>query len=230
MLSELARLGVRYSVARLEVGDYDVGGVYGVERKSSGDFVNSVIDGRLFEQAKYLRESYETAIIVVEGDLSEEVSRRQVSLNPLFGALAALAENGVSVLQVRSYAETALLIYVLWKRLQKHGSSFLVRSKKKVFKESTSIPVVQLNLIASLPGISREMADRILREFHTPRRFFTATPAELRRIHGLGPKRIQKILQVLDTSYVSAKMLSDSRKAEANSNEEELDQARGEGE
>jgi DNA excision repair protein ERCC-4 len=207
VLSELARLGVRYQLARLEVADYDVGGRYGVERKTAGDFINSLIDGRLFEQAKYLRDAYDTAIIVIEGDLMEETRFRQIKLNPLFGAFAALAENGVSVLQVSGFRETALLIYVLWRRLQKEGSNFLVRTKKKVFKETTSVPTIQLNLIATLPGISREMAEKILLEFKTPRKFFTASPVELRKINGLGPRRIQKILQILDTNYEKAKLL-----------------------
>lgn len=207
VISELARLGVRYQLTRLEVADYDVGGKYGLERKTAGDFINSIIDGRLFEQAKYLREAYDTAIIVIEGSLSDEVKYRQVKLNPLFGAFAALAENGVSVLQVNDYRETALLIYILWKRLQKEGTNFFVKTKKKVFKESSSIPAIQLNLIATLPGVSRETAEKILREFKTPRKFFLASPTELRKIDGLGPKKIQKILQVLDTDYEKAKLL-----------------------
>jgi len=138
VISELARLGVRYQLARLEVADYDVGGKYGLERKTAGDFINSIIDGRLFEQAKYLRETYDTAIIVIEGSLSDEVKYRQVKLNPLFGAFAALAENGVSVLQVNDYRETRSSYISCGKGYKRREPTFSSRQRKR-FSRSRAV-------------------------------------------------------------------------------------------
>jgi ERCC4-type nuclease len=56
-------------------------------------------------------------------------------------------------------------------------------------------------MVAAIPGISRELAHRILMHFKTPRKFFKASPAELRRVEGLGEARIAKILEALDTVY-----------------------------
>lgn len=213
VIPELARLGVRFEFKRLDVADYDVGGVYGIERKTPGDFLNSILDRRLFEQARYLRQSYRVPLVVVEGDLSRETEYREVSLNQAYGALLALAENGVSVVQTAGPRETALLVYIAAKRLEKRGGSYAPPVKLKVVKKlNTSIPVAQLNLLATLPGVSYELAEKILLEFKTPRRFFTATPAELRRVPGLGPKKIQRILAVLDTVYESAKSLASGEK------------------
>ena len=74
VLPELLRLGVRVSIERLEVGDYVVGDTYGIERKTADDLVDSIIDKRLFEQAKLLREAYEKPLIIIEGDLEETVA------------------------------------------------------------------------------------------------------------------------------------------------------------
>ncbi|PLJ78147.1 ERCC4 domain-containing protein [Infirmifilum sp. NZ] len=208
VIPELARLGARFEFRRLDVADYDVAGVYGIERKAPSDFLNSILDKRLFEQSRYLKQAYEVPIILIEGDLSAETRFREVSLNQAYGAMLALVENGVSVVHTGSPRETALFIYIAAKRAEKKDSRYAPPVKKKVLKVNTSIPVVQLNLIATLPGISYELAERILSEFKTPRRFFTASAAELRRIPGLGPKKIQRILDVLDTIYVSAKKLS----------------------
>lgn len=202
VVKELKRLAVEFVVKRLEVADYDVGGVYGIERKTANDFINSIIDRRLFDQAMYLKEAYETPIVVVEGNFTKLLYFRSITLNAVFGALASLAESKISVIQVNGPKETALFIYVLSKRLEKKKKKYVPPTKKRVIKMNTSIPVVQLNLISSIPGISYEMAERILRHFKTPRRFFTATPNEIKKVSGLGEKRAKKIIEVLDTIYV----------------------------
>lgn len=216
VLQELAKLGVKFEFKRLDVADYDVAGTYGFERKTAGDFLNSILDKRLFEQSRYLKQAYPVPVIVIEGNLSRELGYRDMSLNQAYGAILAISEKGVSVVNTQSPSETALLIYIAARRAEKNSGRYIPPTKK-IVKENTSIPVVQLNLIATLPGISYELAERILNEFKTPRRFFNATPAELRRIPGLGAKKIQKIMAVLDTIYTSAKKLSGSSEKPINS-------------
>ncbi|AKG38792.1 MAG: ERCC4 domain-containing protein [Infirmifilum sp.] len=211
VIPELARLGVRFEFKRLDIADYDISGTYGIERKTAGDFLDSILDKRIFEQSRYLKQAYPIPLIIVEGSLSQETKYRGISLNQAYGAILALAERGVSVITTGGPHETALFIYITSKRVERKGSHY-VPPVKRIVKVNTSIPVAQINLIASLPGISHELAERILSEFKTPRKFFTATAAELRKVPGLGPKKIQKILAVLDTIYVSAKTLSESEK------------------
>ncbi len=201
VVEELQRLGVEFKIERLDVADYDVGGVYGVERKTPGDFINSIIDRRLFDQATYLREAFEVPIIVVEGGFSRVLRYRRINPHAIFGAMAALAENKISVIQTAGPRETAELLLVLQKRLEKKKRTYVPPSKKRVIKMNTSVPVVQLNLLSSIPGISFEMADKILRYFKTPRRFFAAPPSELKKVPGLGEKRVKRIIAVLDTIY-----------------------------
>ena len=203
VLPELLRLGVKVSVERLEVGDYAVGGVYGVERKTADDLANSIIDKRLFEQAKLLREAYEKPLVVVEGDLESVAAAREVSVNQLLGALLALIDMGVPVVQVSSPQRTALLIYLLARRLEKESGYVPPTKRRALRKGGASIQDIQLNLIASLPGISYATARKILETFRTPRRFFQASPAELRRA-GLGPRKVGRILAVLDTDFTGA--------------------------
>jgi len=203
VVPELVRLGLKPVFGRLEVGDYVVGGVYGVERKSADDFVNSIIDRRLFEQAKILREAYEKPLIVVEGDLELAVAGRGVKINQVLGALLALAEMRVPAVQVPGPERTALLIYLLSRRLEKENNYLTPVKRRVVRKDSRSVPVIQLNLLATLPGISSTTARLLLEHFKTPRRFFLASPAELRKA-GLGPKKISRILAVLDTDFTQA--------------------------
>ena len=50
----------------LEVGDYIISDRVAVERKTAEDFVNSIVDKRLFMQLKDLRK-YQKPILIVEG-------------------------------------------------------------------------------------------------------------------------------------------------------------------
>jgi len=58
---------VRVVLHTLPVGDYLISDRVVVERKSFPDLVESIIDGRLFSQAKELAEHFARPIIVVEG-------------------------------------------------------------------------------------------------------------------------------------------------------------------
>ncbi|MEM0093288.1 MAG: ERCC4 domain-containing protein [Thermofilum sp.] len=203
VLPELIRLGLKLQIERLEVADYVVGNVYGIERKTVDDFANSIIDKRLFEQARLLREAYEKPLIVVEGDLEEVAATRGVSINQLLGALLALTEMKVPVLQVSDPQRTALLIYLLSRRLEKDSSYVPPAKRRALRKGRASVQDVQLNLVSSLPGISYATARQILTFFRTPRKFFQATPAELRKA-GLGPKKVSRILEILDTDFTGA--------------------------
>ena len=53
---------------RLDVADFIPFEDIGVERKQAGDFVQSIIDGRLFEQVRALRECFERPLLLIEGN------------------------------------------------------------------------------------------------------------------------------------------------------------------
>ena len=106
----LKRLGLHIVYQLLPVGDYLISPKCAVERKTAEDFVKSIYDGRLFEQLRKLTDEYETAILLVEGDLYSLVD---ISTRPrsLLGALAYAALGfGAHVFQTPSPRYTAELI------------------------------------------------------------------------------------------------------------------------
>src|SRR5438045_4678952 len=60
--------GVRVEWAHLLVADFLLGDGVAVERKGARDFVASILDRRLFDQAERLLDSYERPLLVLEGD------------------------------------------------------------------------------------------------------------------------------------------------------------------
>src|SRR2546422_7704689 len=66
---ELSKRNVELQKLTLTIADYVVSSRVAIERKEGTDFVGSIFDGRLFEQAHRLRETYEFPIIIVEGSV-----------------------------------------------------------------------------------------------------------------------------------------------------------------
>ncbi|MGC9049458.1 ERCC4 domain-containing protein [Pyrobaculum sp.] len=148
---------------RLEVGDY-VAGDFVFERKSVDDFVNSVVEGRLFEQAERLRSSGMRPVVVVEGDLWGELRFRRVSPNAVLGALLALASMGVGLIYTEDRAQTGALVCLAARReSSKRGVKAPVAKKRGI-----DIRSLQIALLASLPGIGPRRAEELLRRYGTP--------------------------------------------------------------
>lgn len=84
--------------ADLACGDYVCGPGVAVERKESTDFVNSIMDNRLFSQVHRLKAEYEQPIFIIEGDIFQ--TRSQIPPAALIGAVSYLSViEGISVIQ-----------------------------------------------------------------------------------------------------------------------------------
>jgi len=68
VIKELIELGVKIHLEKLENADYLLSSRVGVEFKRTEDFVNSLIDGRLLQQMRELKENFERPLVIVEGE------------------------------------------------------------------------------------------------------------------------------------------------------------------
>ena len=203
VLEELKRLGAQIEIKRLEVADYATS-TTGIERKTANDFLSSIIDKRLFEQAKYLALAYEKPVIIIEGSIIRALHYRKIGAPQAFGALAALLDMGLNVITTENAKETAWIIFSLARREDRTSKKrYLEPVKIKVKRTNKSVQNTQINLVASIPGISAELAHRILTAFKTPRAFFKASTREMKKVPGLGEKRIRRIIEILDTDYTA---------------------------
>ena len=198
----LKEMGFDVLFERMDIADYVIGRNVGIERKSVNDFINSVIDKRLFEQATYLTRTFNKVIFIIEGYLNDVFRYRKFKKQHFFGAIAYLVSINSNVIFSSSSYDTALIISSLARRFYKtEKRRYLSPVKIRVLRNSKSVPIVQLNLISTIPTINIDLARKILLHFKTPRRFFKATSDELRKVPGLGDKRIKRILEILDTIY-----------------------------
>ncbi|MGB9894441.1 MAG: ERCC4 domain-containing protein [Thermoproteota archaeon] len=188
---ELLKVNIRY--AMLEVGDYVVSENVAIERKTTKDFSNSIVDGRLFNQAKSLKESYPQPLIIIEGEDVYEDSN--LHPNAVTGALISLAVDFyIPVLFSNSQRNTAQIILKIAEREQ-------LKSKKAVrireHKKPMDIRELQIYLLSGLPYIERTLAERLLSKFNSPINVFNANIEELMTVEGIGKTKATKIKEVL---------------------------------
>lgn len=194
----LRSLGLQIDYRVLDVGDYVISSECAVERKAGRDFVKSLHSGRLFDQARRLREQYRQPVLIAEGDLPLIIGEK-TKPRAYWGALTTLAlQFGMNVFFTADAQQTADLIYTLTRRagLKQPRGPWV---QKKI--RTGDLEKAQLALVASLPGIGPKLAERVLRRFGTVRRTFSASIAELSLVKGFGRVRAERIARVLDSPY-----------------------------
>lgn len=194
----LSKLDVRVYYSRLAVGDYVVNPEIAAERKSIGDFVSSVYDGRLFAQASALSSSYRKPYIIVEGDVNK-VGGMVKNLASYYGAIASVTlAYDLRLMHTANPDETALAIAALVKNSRARPLPPGVAQPPPKSKDDAQ---QQLYFVSALPGVGMKLAKRMLGRYGTPRRVVSLTEAQLAMIPGVGAKRASKIAHVLDTGY-----------------------------
>jgi DNA excision repair protein ERCC-4 len=195
---ELSKLGVRVYFSQLPVADYVLNPEIAVERKAVRDLLTSVYDGRIFSQAARLAASYAKPYLLVEGD-SKEVEQIARNLKSYYGAISSITlAYGLRMLFTANQRETAIAIAEL---LSHARAKPLSRAPAVVPPRGKSVPIQQVYTVASLPGVGRKLAEKLLTKYGTPRRVMSLTAGEMSMTPGIGWKRADRIREMLDTKY-----------------------------
>ena len=189
----LKTLGSKVSVVNLPVGDFVIDDIV-IERKSYEDFINSIIDKRIFYQVERMKQNYSKVILILEG-----FSETRINENALKGALASLLVDGkVSLVQTFNAYDTAKLLFWIAK---KQSSNLQRLGFKVVNKKGKNLKEMQETIVSALPGISLKMARRLLKRFKSVRKIFLSSENELMKVKGIGEKIAKRIKEVLDSNY-----------------------------
>jgi len=198
VIKELIELGAKMNLEALESADYVLSNRVGVEFKTQGDFVDSILDGRLLSQVKELRSNFEKPLVVVEGD-RDIYSIRNVHPNAIKGVLSAVSVDfGVPILHTKNFKDTAALLHMIAKREQEtERKDFSLHGLKKPmsFKE------LQEYIVSALPGVGGGLAKPLLREFKTVKNIVNASEEELKKVNLIGEKKAKKIKEIVDKEY-----------------------------
>jgi len=192
----LSGMGADIRIERLSQGDYAIGDRILIERKTSRDFVDTLINRDLLGQVKSMAESVPRPVVIIEG--GDLYAQRDIHPNAIKGVLAALTiDMGVSLLYTRDEQDTAQMLYVLAKREDSE------RGERKVHphKSHRSLRDEQEYIISAFPDIGMKNARLLLSHFGSVQAITNAKLPELQSIKGIGEKTAQKIYDLCRRLY-----------------------------
>ena len=197
VVRELSKLGVIVRPETLVAGDYVLSDRVAVERKEASDLARSIADGRLFPQAKALRDAYSAPLVIIEG---EGLLAPGFTADSLYGALAALITGfHVSVFTTKDPADTARLLAAIARREQLgEKREVRVRADKAAMSDDERLRF----LVEGLPGVSAVLSRRLLEHFGTVKAIADARVEELMEVEGIGPTIAAAIHNIVRTQYV----------------------------
>jgi Fanconi anemia group M protein len=197
VISELAELGVEVEIKHLVLADYLISNEIAIERKTINDFVSSMLNKRLLEQVRDLKNNYKFPLLIVEREdhhsLYKPTGHPQIHENAVRGMMLTVTTDfGVPTIITDDYKDTAEYILLLAKRQLKpqQAISLVVKRHAYSMKEQQQI------IIESFPGIGPKTAKDILKHFKSIKNFANASIDELKETR-LGKKAeiIKKILE-----------------------------------
>jgi Fanconi anemia group M protein len=198
VVKNLAVKGVFVEPQQLDVGDYVLSSRIGVERKSVDDFLDSLIDGKLFKQVSRLRDAYSRPILLLEGE--GLLTKRNISHNAIFGSLVSIiVDFGIPIVNTKDSLETADLLYTMGRREQREDKKMVaVRGEKT----SMSLRERQQFVVEGLPNVSAVLAKRLLDHFGSIKGIVNASDEELQEVAGVGKNIASEIIELLNARYL----------------------------
>lgn len=197
VIRHLSEMEIDVKVQAMAVGDYQVSDEVVIERKTAKDFVDSIVDKRLFKQARSLMEEFKRPLIILEGD---ELYNGMINPNAIRGSIASIAlDFGISIIPTRNAQDTAAMIKRIAIREQSgEKTPIQIRTDKK----PVNLWEQQLFIIESLPNIGPVNAKNLLEHFGTVANIINASESQLQEVEGIGKKTAANIRKVVDSKYL----------------------------
>ncbi len=183
VIDALKKLGVGVKLEQLEVGDYIVGD-WVIERKTTKDFVASIVDGRIWEQLNKLMK-VPKKLLIIEGE-EDLYLLREINPNVIRSVLLTFAEKGIPIIRTKNFADTAYYLKVLAEKEKKQPKEVVVT------KKATN----QVEALAAFPGIGEKFARELLKRYKSIKNVINASLSGLSLV--LGEKRAKKFKEFVE--------------------------------
>ena len=214
VVARLKSLGADVRIDRLVTGDFRIGERILVERKTVRDFVDSLVDGRLLEQASRLVGAAPRSLLLIEGEGLFESNR--VHPHALMGALTTLAlDFGIPIVTTKDGAETARFLTVASRREESMLDGLTPQARDRLEAVKPEIwmdPVTQaaagarelrkspnqekftaMSLLIAIPSVDQDLANRLLKRYGTIAALIWADEDDLRQVEGITETQVREI-------------------------------------
>ncbi len=195
VVRELFKSGVKIQSMKLMIGDYLIGEKICVERKSVKDFVDSLVDKRIFEQLRKMKEYYEKPVLIIEGE-KDWYGVRKVHPNAIRGLLSSIAvDYEIPIIKSKNDYDTSQIIKSLGERMEKKPKPFIKKDKPVLMKD------VQESILSMIPGVGVKSAKNLLKTFKTLKKISNSSIEELCSVEGIGEKIGKEIHKAFNKRY-----------------------------
>lgn len=186
-------------VRQLSVGDFVLSERVCAERKTVTDFLQSIIDKRLFMQLREMRRNFQYPVLIIEGPLDEIYSMRDIHPNAIRGAISSIAlDYDIPIIPSQDEEDTARFLCMIAKREQfPEDKEISLHGEKKPL----TLGEQQRYVIESLPYVSAILARRLLEKFKTVGAVISASESDLMCVEGIGKIKAEKIQRVIKSIY-----------------------------
>jgi Fanconi anemia group M protein len=196
ILKILSKLDVKIESKKLDIGDYILSNRVAVERKTSKDFIDSIIDGRLFKEIIKLKNTYSRAFVVIEGEFIYGLIG--LNKNAIQGAIISIfLDYYIPVIFTETAEETAEWLYKIGKREISEKRKPVIRPDKT----PQDMKKVQEFILSGFPDIDNYRAKQLLSYFQTLEKIFNAPIEAITNVQGIGDKIAEKIKEILEYKY-----------------------------
>ena len=177
---------VELIIAPLKIADYLIGEI-AIERKTTSDFISSMINKRLIEQIKQMQ-AYKKQLLIIEGDTEDFNDFSNPSA--IRGFILSLSLNyKIPIIFTKDSQDTSKYLLTLAKQQLKSKTeiSFHSRIPKTINERKQYI-------LESFPNIGPVTAKKLLKEFKTIKNTINASEEELSKILKKKVKEFKNIL------------------------------------
>jgi len=194
---------------KLDVGDYLVRVTsslspvkeIAIERKTVSDYINSIEDGRLFNQLYQLSKHFDISYLIVVGNVINELLERDFPLEAFYSSLIGSSlkrssegkQGQIITVMVPTNYEFALCVYFIHKKLEEGE---LIRRPRPVGGKS-DFKSCLITLYSCLPGISEKLAVRLAEKFPSLKSLVNASVEEIMSVKGIGEEKAKKIFSFI---------------------------------
>lgn len=202
IINLLIRNGIKYDVAKLEVGDFVRGNVC-VERKTMSDFIQSKRSHHLDKQLMQMEERYEKSFLIISGSFKSIAFDPQIkgwTVNHHMGTLASIAVRypRVKVLQVDNDTQLVNLMVRIMDKA--HDGKVPTIYDTELMRNKMTDEDVKVKMLSCIPKVglkkAKELSDIIDVVLFDKVTNDVLQEEHLYEVKGIGPMLSEEILKI----------------------------------
>ena len=204
VIDKATKMNIQYEKEWLEIGDYVFNDVC-FEAKSSFDFLQSVMNKRLWNQLDNMDRAFDNNVVIVYGDFKSAFDSYKAYgqghfntvSNKFHGAMGKiLLDLDSSILWGKDAKTAAHMICVVCK-MQPIARD--VYNPRLIKQKRISTTDLRLDVLTTIPGISEKKAKLLIDEFGSIMEIGETPPSEIAMLDGFGKVLAERIHELLNS-------------------------------